>query len=90
MFGDHLLGCGNGPWRIHRHDALRDVLYHALRDVLYHALRDVLYHALLQDSRNTLKEQRVCRESIKGQVTSSIQTFQMANLLNLMCWSATH
>ena len=28
--GDHLLGCGHGPLRIRRHDALRHVLYHAL------------------------------------------------------------
>ena len=30
--GDHLLGCGHGPLRIRRHDALRQVLYHALRN----------------------------------------------------------
>ena len=28
--GDHLLGCGHGPLRIRRQDALRHVLYHAL------------------------------------------------------------
>ena len=28
--GDHLLGCGHGPLRIRRHDALRQMLYHAL------------------------------------------------------------
>ena len=28
--GDHLLGCGQGPLRIRRHDALCQVLYHAL------------------------------------------------------------
>ena len=26
-FGDHLLGCGHGPLRIRRHDALREVLF---------------------------------------------------------------
>ena len=29
-FGDHLLGCGHGPLRIRRHDALREIVYHAL------------------------------------------------------------
>jgi len=29
-FGDHLLGCGHGPLRIRRHDALREVIFHAL------------------------------------------------------------
>ena len=29
-FGDHVLGCGHGPLRIKRHDALREVIYHAL------------------------------------------------------------
>ena len=28
--GDHLLGCGHGPLRIRRRDALRHVLCHAL------------------------------------------------------------
>ena len=28
--GYHLLSCGHGPWRIQRHDALRDTLYQAL------------------------------------------------------------
>ena len=28
--GDHLLGCGHGPLRIRRHDALLQVLHHAL------------------------------------------------------------
>ena len=28
--GDHLLGCGQGPLRICRHDALCNILYHAL------------------------------------------------------------
>ena len=30
QFGDHLLGCGQGPLRTKRHDALRDVIWHAL------------------------------------------------------------
>ena len=29
-FGDHLLGCGHGPLRIKRHDALRDIIWQAL------------------------------------------------------------
>ena len=28
--GEHLLGCGHGPLRVRRHDALRQALYHAL------------------------------------------------------------
>ena len=31
QYGDHLLGCAHGPYRIRRHDALRDVLYHTLK-----------------------------------------------------------
>ena len=27
-FGDHLLGCGHGPMRIRRHDALCDIVFH--------------------------------------------------------------
>ena len=42
QFGDHLLGCGHGPMRIRRHDALCDVIY----------------HALLQDNTGCRKEQR--------------------------------
>ena len=30
QFGDHHLGCGHGPMRICRHDALCDVIFHAL------------------------------------------------------------
>ena len=29
-FGDHILGYGNGPLRIRRHDAICDVIWHAL------------------------------------------------------------
>ena len=29
-FGDHLLGCSHGPMRIHRHDALVNILHYAL------------------------------------------------------------
>ena len=29
-FGDHLLGCSQGPMRIHRHDAQVNVIYNAL------------------------------------------------------------
>ena len=29
-FGDHILGCGNGPLRICQHDAICDVIWHAL------------------------------------------------------------
>jgi len=29
-FGDHLLGCSHGPMRIHRHDALVNILHHTL------------------------------------------------------------
>ena len=28
--GDHVLGCGDGPLRIRRHDAICDVIWHAL------------------------------------------------------------
>ena len=31
QYGDHLLGCSCGPYRIRKHDALRDVIYHALK-----------------------------------------------------------
>ena len=31
QYGDHLLGCSCGPYRIRRHNALRDVIYHALK-----------------------------------------------------------
>lgn len=30
-FGDYLLSCGKGPYRIRRHNALRDILFHTLR-----------------------------------------------------------
>ncbi len=30
-YGDHLLGCSHGPYRIRRHDSLRDIVYHALK-----------------------------------------------------------
>lgn len=46
--GDHLLGCGHGPYRIRRHDALRDIVY----------------EALLQDNRMTRREQRICGDSL--------------------------
>jgi len=29
-YGDHLLGFSYGPLRIHRHDALTDVLFHSM------------------------------------------------------------
>ena len=42
QFGDHLLGCGHGPMRIRRHDALCDIVF----------------HALLQDNSGCKREQR--------------------------------
>ena len=39
----HLLGCGQGPLRIQRHNSLRDILW----------------HALLQDNSETRREQRI-------------------------------
>ena len=42
QFGDHLLGCGHGPMRIRRHNALCDVVF----------------HALLQDNSGCKREQR--------------------------------
>ncbi len=45
--GDHLLGCGFGPLRIRRHDALCEVIWHALQ----------------QDNPNARREQRVSGES---------------------------
>ena len=45
--GDHLLGCGHGPWRIRRHDSLRDIIY----------------QALLVDNTSVRKEQRVSGHS---------------------------
>ena len=41
-FGDHILGCGNDPLRIRRHDAICDAIW----------------HALLQDHIGCKKEQR--------------------------------
>ena len=46
-YGDHLVGCGHGPLRIARHNALRDVIW----------------HAPLQDDSNTQREQRISGES---------------------------
>lgn len=45
--GDHLLGCGQGPLRIRRHDALRDILY----------------QALVQDNPSVRREQRISGDS---------------------------
>ena len=46
-YGDHILGCSHGPYRIKRHDALRDVLFYTLR----------------QDNPNVLLEQRADGDS---------------------------
>ena len=54
-FGDHILGCGDGPLRIRRHDAICGVIWHALvqnnsgckRGCFYF---DVSVHHPLQDS----------------------------------------
>ena len=45
--GVHLLSCGHGPYRIRRHDALRDTIY----------------QALLLDSKDTRREQRLSTDS---------------------------
>ena len=45
--GDHLLGCGSGPFRIRCHDALCGIIW----------------HALLQDNPNASREQRVAGDS---------------------------
>lgn len=47
--GDHLIECNHGPYRIRRHDALRDVVWHALQ----------------QDNASACREQRIsgdCRD----------------------------
>ena len=43
IYGDHLLECNHGPFRIRRHDALHDVVW----------------HALLQDNTTVCREQRI-------------------------------
>ena len=43
IYGDHLLECNHGPFRIRRHDSLRDVIW----------------HALLQDNTTVCREQRI-------------------------------
>ena len=43
VYGDHLLECNHGPFRIRRHDALRDVFW----------------HALLQDNTTVCRDQRI-------------------------------
>ena len=47
-FRDHLLGCGHGPMRIRRHDALCDIVFHS---------------ALLQDNSGCKRERR-CGSSL--------------------------
>lgn len=46
-YGDHLLGCGQGPLRIRRHNGLRDVIW----------------HALLQDDTEVRRELRISGDS---------------------------
>ena len=46
-FGDHLIGCGHGPLRIRRHNALCDLIY----------------NAFLEDNSDVQKEQKVFGES---------------------------
>ena len=46
-YRDHLLGCGSGPFRIRRHDALCGIIW----------------HALLQDNSNATREQRATGDS---------------------------
>ena len=42
FYGDHVLGCGHGPLRIKRHNALCDIIW----------------HSLLLDNKGAIKEQR--------------------------------
>ena len=46
-FGDHLIGCGHGPLRIRRHNALCNIIY----------------YALLEDNSEVRREQGVSGES---------------------------
>ena len=46
-FGDHLIGCGHGPLRVRRHNALCDIIY----------------YALLEDNSEVRREQGVSGES---------------------------
>ena len=46
-FGDHVLGCGHGPLRIKRHNAISEVIW----------------HALLVDNRDSKREQKCGGES---------------------------
>ena len=46
-YGDHIIGCAHGPYRIRRHDALRNTIFHTLRE----------------DNPNVLLEQRVSGDS---------------------------
>ena len=45
-YGDHLIGCSHGPYRIRYHNALRDIIWHALQ----------------QDNSEVRREQRICRD----------------------------
>ena len=68
-FGDHLLGCSHGPMRIHRHDALVDILYNALS----------------QDHPGVFKEQCASyNDGLCPEVISSTLTFSMVVLPILM------
>ena len=62
--GDHLLGCGHGPLRIRRHDALCHIVF----------------QALLQDNSQVKREQHFSAILLHNQVTFSTQTLQMVVL----------
>ena len=73
-FGDHLLGCGHGPMRIRRHDALCDIVF----------------HALLQDNSGCKREQPVVAPVWIALVMFFIQTFCMVSLLDVTVRNPLH
>ena len=61
--GDHILGCGDGPLRIHRHDAMCDLLWHALVQDHSGCKRAQRYGAGLDrpgDVRHPLQDSLLC------------------------------
>ena len=80
--GDHLLGCSHGPFRIRRHDAIRDIIYEALLLDNQSVKREQsassqsrnrpgdIFHPDFSNGRPTYFDISVCNPLTPGNITS--------------------
>ena len=83
-YGDHIIGCAHGPYRIRRHDALRNTIFHTLREDNPNVLLEQrvsgdsgtrpgdIYHPDFDNGRPTFFDVSICSSLQPGNITNAV------------------